>query len=550
VRSFGGGHSWSIFLQFAVIFFLTLTFTGCGEDDKQTEGGSIRIASISFPDHLDPALSITEAGWQTLVQTHPGLLVFPHESGDAGAQPQPGLARAMPNVSDDGRTYRLRLRDGLRFSDGSPLHASDFKASIERVLAMDSPGAALGYTNIKGAEQFMRRKTGEVEGIQADDRTGDIEIQLVEPRGVFTYELAIPFAGVVPKGTPRQTQTKAPPPGAGAYVISDVRAGRSYTLVRNRRFSPGLDGTAVDAGSPDRITVNVVASDANATTRVARNQMDFMIDDPPADRARELRAKYEDRFRQFPTNSIFFFFLNAEAPPFDKIEVRRAVNHAIDPDALTRVYGGTVAPWHGVLPAGVPGYEEQADPYPHDVALARRLVAQAGAQGDSVTVWGTAEQPDRSAVEYYAEVLEDLGFDVKTRFVPFETYAATVGDRSLKAQTGWFNWAQNYPHPADFIDNLLNPGNVVETGNINLSYNTKDRGLARRIDAVAREQDLTDDVLSRWRDLEREVQEKAYLAVYGTQRQTTFFSDRMDFEDCRGDEWPVANHDWARFCLK
>jgi len=523
---------------------------GCGDSDGGRAGGSARIASISFPDHLDPALSITEAGWQTLEQVYPGLLVFPHESGAAGARPEPALAAALPDVSADGRTYRLRLREGLRFSDGSPLRASDFKASIERMLAMDSPGAALGYTNIVGADRFMKSKQGGVEGISVDDGTGDITIRLVEPRGVFTYELAIPFAGVVPQDTPRRTQTKKPPPGAGRYAISSVRPGRSYTLARNRQFSPALEGTAVDAAELDQIDVQVVGSDANATTRVARNKMDFMIDDPPPDRVAELRKSYGERFRQFPTNSIFFFFLNTEAPPFDKLEVRRAVNYAIDPEAISRIYGGTVTPWHSVLPAGVPGYAQGPDPYPHDLARARRLVKQAGVEGAKVTVWGTAEKPDSSAIEYYADVLGDLGFDVKTRLVPFETYAGTVGDRSLHAQTGWFSWSQNYPHPADFIDNLLNPENVVDTGNLNLSYNVGDSGLAGRIDAAARQQELTDAVQRQWTDLEQEVQRKAYVAVYGTQRQTTFFSERMNFEDCRGDEWPVANHDWARFCLK
>jgi hypothetical protein len=57
-------------------------------------------------------------------------------------------------------------------------------------------------------------------------------------------------------------------------------------------------------------------------------------------------------------------------------------------------------------------------------------------------------------------------------------------------------------------------------------------------------------VKKQWADLDREIQEKAYGAIYGTRRQTTFFSERMDFENCKGDEYAVGTHDWSQFCLK
>jgi peptide/nickel transport system substrate-binding protein len=67
-----------------------------------------------MPDYLDPALSFTVDGWQALLQAYPGLLVFPHKSGPEGAEPVPGLAEDMPEISADGKTYRLRLRENLR----------------------------------------------------------------------------------------------------------------------------------------------------------------------------------------------------------------------------------------------------------------------------------------------------------------------------------------------------------------------------------------------------------------------------------------------------
>jgi peptide/nickel transport system substrate-binding protein len=529
-----------------------LALGACGGDDEEAgkAGGSITVLHTAFPDALDPALPFSVDAWQALAQVYPGLLTYPHESGQQAATPVPGLAESLPTISEDGRTYTFKLREGLRFSDGKPVRASDFKHSIGRMLEQDSEGASF-YTDIQGAEEFLKTKKGGVDGIRVDDATGEITINLAKPRGTFLYELAVPFAGIVPRDTPAENQTKNPPPGAGRYTIEDVEVGRSYKLVKNRSFSESLEGTAVDAGKVDAITAEVETEAANAATRVERNKADFMVDNPPPDRTAELKSKYEgERLREFPTNSTFYFFMNSEVSPFDKLEVRRAVNHAIDPDALNRIQGGRLVPSNNVLPPGVPGYEKSPDLYPTDLNKARALIKQAGAEGAKVTVWGTPETPTKQTVEYYADVLDQIGLEAEPKTIASETYGATLGDRAVKAQTGFFNWFQDYPHPADFIDLNLNPNNVAETGNVNLSYNSDDRELATKIEELSAEPELTDEVKQRWAELDREIQEKAYWAIYGNREQTTFFSERMDFENCKGDDHPVLQHDWAQFCLK
>jgi peptide/nickel transport system substrate-binding protein len=512
-------------------------------------GGAITILGLSYPDYLDPALSYTVDGWQALTQVYPGLLTFPHKSGAPGAKVAPALAEAMPTISPDQKTYKFKLRKGLKFSDGTPLKASDFKASIERVLKTDSQGVGLGYTNIVGGEQLLKTKKGDITGIKVNDATGDITINLVKPRGAFTYELAIPFAGIVPKSTPASNQTKKPPPGAGRYRIVNVNVNRSYQLVRNTNFSPVLKGTAVDAGKVNQITLKIVRSAANAATMISQNKADFMIDNPPADRIGDIKAKYANRYRQFPTSSTFYFFMNAEVKPFNNLDVRRAVNYAIDPDAINRIQGGVIQPSNTIIPKGIPGHEDTPNLYPHNMAKAKALVKKSGLAGTPITVWGDPEDPTKPTVEYYADVLNQLGFKAKTKIISAETYFATTGDRSVHAQTGWANWFQDYPHPADFVDVLVNPDKVVATGNNNYSYNASDHKLAAEINAVSAKQ-ITPATEKEWAAIDQEIQRKAYWGIYGTRKQSTFMSERMDFDNCKGDNWPVGTHDWAQFCLK
>lgn len=542
-----------------IVSLAPLGIAACGGDDDGgggdggggKTGGILKLGHTSMPDYLDPALSFTVDGWQALLHAYPGLLTFPHESGPPGAEPVPGLAEDMPAISEDAKTYRFKLRDNLRFSDGKPIRASDFKHSIERVLAQDSQGASF-FTGIEGGEDFLETKEGGIDGIEANDQTREVTIRLAEPRGDFTYILATPFGGVVPKDTPKdRNMTRDPPPGAGRYVISDVRINRSYKMRKNPNFSPSLEGTAIDAGKADGFDVGIYGSEGRQVTLIAQNDLDFMVDNPPPDRVADLKARYEGkRWRQFPTPSTFYFFMNTETKPFDDVRVRRAVNHAIDTDAINRVQGGVIEETNEILPAPLPGHKDSPDLYPHDVDKAKRLIREAGVEGTKVTVWGNPEIPTKPTVEYYADVLNEIGLDAKVRIIPGSTYFATIGDRSVKAQTGWANWFQDYPHPADFIDVLVNPDNVVQTGNQNYSYNAKDKELARKINAVKQEPELTDEVKDQWAEIDKEIQEKAYWGLYGTRKQTTFFSERMDFDNCKGDEYAVGTHDWAQFCLK
>lgn len=527
---------------------------GCGSDSGDSgegkSGGRIRIAHGVYPDYLDPALSYTPDGWEAEALVYPGLLTFPHDkSGPASAQVVPALAEALPTISDGGTTYRLRLRKQLRFSDGSPIHASDFKASIERILAMDSAGASLGYTNIAGAKRYLATKQGGISGIEVDDATREVAIHLARPRAQFLYELAIPFAGVVPADTPAKNQTDHPPPGAGRYRFVDVDPPHTYSLVRNERFSKGLEGTAVDAGHLDRIDA-IVQNESNSATEIARGKLDFMVDNPPADRIAEISARYRDRYRQFPTNSTFYFFLNTEAPPFDKLAVRRAANYVVDPEAISRIQGGVISPAHTVLPPAVPGYPGGKPLYPTNMDKARALIDKAGAKGAHVDVWTNELPAAKDTAAYYADQLKHAGLDAELKVISSNTYYDTLGTRSLHPQTGYANFYQDYPHPANFMDGLVDPDNVVATGNTNLAYNAGDRRLAKMISDLEEEPELTPDVLKRWGDVDRYVQRQALMAIYGNREQATFFSERMDFENCRGDDHAVYAHDWHEFCLK
>ena len=307
------------------------------------DGGEATFAYASFPDYLDPALSYTVAGWQALADTNLPLLTYKRVKGEEGATLIPALAEAMPEVSSDGTTYTLTLRDGLKYSDGSPVKANDFEHTIKRVINLESGGSSFFTGNIVGAEEYEKagKAKGDISGITADDATRKITIKIKQPSGQFPFILAMDFAGLVPGDTPFKNLTKSPPPGVGPFKITSVPTGRSFVMEKNANY-PEIEG--LPAAQLDKITINAVTQDSRAITDVLQNKADYYDEPPSSDALREFRDQAPERYRGEVTNSTYYYFLNTRVKPFDNPQVRQAVNFAIDKRALQRLFGGLLTP--------------------------------------------------------------------------------------------------------------------------------------------------------------------------------------------------------------
>ncbi len=516
-------------------------------DDGANSGGTIKTAYTSFPDYLDPALSYTQEGWQSLWTVYTPLLTFKHSEG---ATVVPGLAEDMPDISADGRTYKLKLRSGLRYSDGSAVKASDFEHAIKRVLNLESGGAP-HYAGIVGAEQYIKdgRARADIPGIVANDATGDITIRLTKPDGRFPYILTMVFASLVPSNTPFQNMTKEPPPGVGPYKFDNVRINRGYDLVRVREF----DVADQPAGRLDTIKVEVVKNRRRQTQDTIRNKIDYMSDPPAPDQLRDIRAQYTgERYKEFVTNSTYYYFLNHDVVPFNSPEVRQAVNVAVDKRALARLFGGLLETGCNFLPPGMKGYEK-IDPCPWggptaapDVERARALIRQAGVEGDSVTVFGNDEPEPRAAAEYLSDVLNEIGLKAKPRIIEASVYFTTIGNQKTKAQAGFANWFQDFPHPGNFFflvdSETIQPTNNANFGNVNVP---ELQAIFEKANANADIDEVADD----YAKADRVLVDGAHVVPYGHRKLTVFYSNRMNFEDCT--VWhPVYALDFTKLCLK
>ncbi len=216
------------------------------------------------PDSLDPGFGYTTQAAEPDWIAYTGLVTYAHQSGTAGGQVIPGLATALPKITDDGKTYTVTLRKGLVYSNGKPVKASDFAWTAERAIKIPWGGSGQFITaQIKGATAYANGKAKTISGITADDSTGQITIHLNTAYGAFDNVLAFPALGLVPSGTPMKNMPNSPPPGVGPYMITNIVPNQSYSLVRNPKWTsmniPGIPAGHVDVNV--KISSNV---DSNA----------------------------------------------------------------------------------------------------------------------------------------------------------------------------------------------------------------------------------------------------------------------------------------------
>jgi peptide/nickel transport system substrate-binding protein len=551
-------------LVLALTLALAVFVAACGGDDNGSsddsgssdgkaaaiqEGGEATFNYPSFPDYLDPALAYTAAGWQALYVSYGQLVTYTRKEGAAGATLIPGLAEALPEVSEDGTVYKFKLRDGMKYSDGSPVKASDFEHAIKRVISLESGGASFFTGNIKGAADYLKKgkKDGDISGIEANDDTGEITITLNAANGQFPYILAMPFASPVPGDTPFEVLTKNPPPGTGQFTIKDVKGSRQFTLEKNPNF-PNIPG--VPPAHLDKITVNVVNNNERSVRDVLTNKADWMDDPGPGDAIREFKRKAPERYSDEITNSTYYFFLNHRTKPFDNPEVRKAVGFAIDKPALARLFGGQLQPACNFLPPGMQGFEK-IDPCPYgdpnkpaDIDKAKQMIQDAGAAGEKVTVWGNDEESTKNVTEYLADVLNKIGLDAKPRIVSGDVYFQTIGAQKTKAQIGFANWFQDFPHPGNFMF-LVDPDSIQETNNQNFS-NVDDPEIKTELDKLDKME--LGEAAAGYAANDKKLVENADVLPYGNRKLPSFYSERIAVDQVLFH--PVMLADYATFAFK
>jgi len=478
--------------------------------------------------------------WMVARLAYEGLVAYRHVSGVAGATLVGGLATRPPPPSPDGRTYVFTLRRSIRYSDGTPVRTGDFSASMERYLHVREDAFPPFFTGIVGARRCISEpaRCDLSHGIESDARAGTITVHLTAPDPEFLHRLTLPFAYVVPPGTPARVDAPSfTPPGTGPYRFASWNSRRGGVLVRNTRFRPTA---ARPAGFPDRIEIKIsrlgrLEAHAAAIERGSAD-LTWLGDLPLRGHLPDLVARAPGRLHSSPAPATLWMFMNVQRPPFDDLRVRHAINFATDRDVLVDLYGGpqAAAPTCQIVPTAFPGFSSYcpytSNPSPSgrwtapNLERARQLVAESGRAGTSVTVdVGVEEQ--RRAGPYFVSLLHDLGFRARLHVMPAGVdYFQEVARRDSRTQMGVVGWGADYLSASTMLTPTFacTPRGDAKAENIS-------RVCAARLDAAIERARAAgaQDAPGAWAAVDRRVVDLAATVPYVNPRVIAFASKRV-----------------------
>ena len=347
---------------------------------------------------LDPAQAVTISDFRILCNIYDSLLHYKEGSLDV----EPGLAESW-TVSPDGKTYAFKLRQGVKFHDGSEFNAESVKFNFDRVLDANHP-----FHNT-GPFPFVFT-LGPIDHLTVDGPY-DVSMHLKEPYAPALAMLAGAIGGLAGI-SPLAVKTYGKDfsrhgGGTGPFKFVEWVSGQRIVLERNASYWRGAPKLA-------GLVFRPIVDENARVSEMMSGGTDITIEVPP-DNIATFTASPDYVYYQQPGPHLWHLVLNTTTKPFDDKRVRQAANYAINKGALVNdVLKGTADVADGVTPPAFTWAHDNAlKPYPYDPAKAKALMAEAGyANGIDVTFYvtesgsgmlspvlmGTAIQADLAAV--------------------------------------------------------------------------------------------------------------------------------------------------------
>jgi peptide/nickel transport system substrate-binding protein len=481
------------------------TNSGSANQGEAVAGGTLRFAQLSdFYSALDPQKEYSSVTWEyyrcCLLRT---LLSYTGKTAaEGGNELQPDIASALPEVSADGLTWTFKLKQGIMYGDpfgDVEVTAPDIIRSVARVA---DPNASVGgypdyYKVIDGFSDVQDGKADTPSGMEAPDPY-TLVIHLTEPAGDLGYRFAMgATAPIPPMGDavlgaadghtrdygrflvatgPYQIEGSADldfsQPVKDQTPVSGYEPGKSLVLERNPQYDPGTDG--LRPAYADRIEVSIGGDNNDLYNKIEAGELDFVVDGiVPRDVLKSYATTPEKQDRLHVNNSdgTRYLAFNLAQPPFDDINVRKAVNYALNKEGMRTLRGGELLgdiAGHIFLNSFFPNNDlADYDPYatPNsagDVNLAKEAMKQSPYDSDGDGICDAPEcdnvlaitdeadpYPDQAAL--IQENLDAIGISLDVK--PFErgTMYAKCSDPSTHMGICLAPaWGKDYPDPYTF----------------------------------------------------------------------------------------------------
>ncbi|MFN8499098.1 MAG: ABC transporter substrate-binding protein [Anaerolineae bacterium] len=405
------------------------------------------------PPTLDPALTQDSTSANYIVEIFSGLVTL-----DRQGNIKPDIAKDW-TVSQDGKTYSFNLRDDVKFHDGKPVTAQDFKYSIERACDPKT-GSVVADTylgDIVGCREKLTGKAKEVAGVKVN---GDhaLQISIDAPKQYFLAKLTYPTAFVVDQKNVESGGKNwfMKPNGTGPFKLSQYDIGQQMVLNASDNY--------YGDPKPKLKTINFMLAGGSGLVMYENGELDVVgVGANDIERVTDKNDPLNAELKQGDDLSTSYVAFNVQKPPFDDPKVRQAFALALDKQKLVDVVlKNTAKNAVGIVPPSMPGYQNPNLKTPgFDPEQAKKLLQESKYAGNLPDITLNISSAGGGAPSDFVQAMvqmwkDNLGVDVKIEQTEFATFLQDVSRKPNPYQMYSLAWIADYPDAQNFLDILFN----------------------------------------------------------------------------------------------
>jgi peptide/nickel transport system substrate-binding protein len=395
-------------------------------------GGQLRIARIEDSQSFDKTNVFQNESLWLIQQINESL----YTSTPDGKNVRPWLATGYA-VSNGGKRYTFKLRQGVRFSNGQPMTAADVKFSID-----DARAQSKGWGFLDAAIKNVQVKNPQ-----------SVVINLKYRWAPFLADVALFANGIIPKNFAGQKRAEfyKHPIGTGPFMWDKRVVGQSVTFKRNpfywQRGKPYLDS----------VTWTFVTDQNTRELQLRGGQIE--VDEfPPFNAIKKLQKTPGVNMTLFPSTRTDYLLMNEQYEPLADRNVRRAISYAIDRAAIVRsVLFGFGKPANSFMPPQVPFYSPSSPGIQYNLAKAKAELAKSGFPDgfDVQLMVGAGEQTENANGQIIQQALKKLGINVTFKQVDTSTEFSLI--QQQKYQLGFSYWTMDIADPDELVTFAVDP---------------------------------------------------------------------------------------------
>ncbi|WMY78458.1 ABC transporter substrate-binding protein [Citricoccus sp. I39-566] len=484
------------------------------------KGGTVRILNPTDFSHLDPAMG-NDGGVNNFYRLiYRQLTAYEVKPGETEATVVPDLAEDTGTPNEDYTQWTFKLKDGIKYEDGTEITAADFKYALER--SMDPAlrvGSDFHIQYIKDAMDYQGVYE-QPEGLDSIEVLGDKELRITlnQPTVNFPEIAAMQMFTPFPKDSVETTtQLDEDPIASGPYRVESYNRGANLTLVRNENWDEATDDVrpaypdsfvfemGLDPATIDQRLISGQGQDANAVSATSLS---------PANLAQTQDETIKNRTVSDIPNCTTYLGMNVTKEPLDDLKVRQAINYAVDKQSVVTATGGpdlTSLASEMLLPS-VPGWEEfdlyETPDSAGDQERAQELLAEAGyPDGLEVTMDVRGLPKWQAQAEAVQDSLNEIGIDVTLNVIDGSTYYQVIGTPAQQNDIAITGWCSPWLNGDPLLSPLFHGERIYDTGNYNLAQ-IDDPEINGALDAAAVMTDLEEQQAA-YNDINRAIMEQA-----------------------------------------